>query len=172
MNSILLRLLGLPTEESASVTGTSIQLAPLVSLTLIILVSLFLGFLSWLAYRSTPEDVPSSRRKIMMIMRIAFFIMLLGLLLRPVIQLNLEREHKRTIAVLIDSSASMSIADPRKSVADRAREAIANGNLEPDAGIESAADSNPVSPATRSTIAAQALNSEKINLMKTLVWRS
>ena len=168
MNSILLRLLGLPTEESASVTGTSIQLAPLVSLTLIVLVSLFLAFLSWLAYRSTPEDVPSGRRKLMMIMRAAFFVMLLGLLLRPVIQLNLEREHKRTIAVLIDSSASMSIADPRKSVADRAREAITNGQLEPDAGIESAADSNPVTPTPRSKIAAQALNSEKINLMENL----
>ncbi|MEC7862168.1 MAG: vWA domain-containing protein, partial [Verrucomicrobiota bacterium] len=168
MNSILLRLLGLPTEESASVTETSIQLAPLVSSTIIIVIASLLGFLSWLAYRSTPEDVPSSRRKIMMIMRAAFFVMLLGLLLRPVIQLNLEREHKRTLAVLIDSSASMSIADPRKSVADRAREAITNGKLEPDAGIENAADSAPVTPTTRSTIAAQALNSEKINLMENL----
>ena len=124
MNSILLRLLGLPTEESASVTDSSIQFAPLVSAPIIILIALSLGFVSWLAYRSTPEDVPSGRRRIMVIMRATFFIMLLGLLLRPVIQLDLEREHKRTLAVLIDSSASMSIADPRKSVADRAREAI------------------------------------------------
>ena len=166
MNSILLRLLGLPTEESASVTGTSIQLAPLVSSTIIIVIALLLGFLSWLAYRSTPEDVPSSRRKLMMIMRVAFFVMLLGLLLRPVIQLNLEREHKRTLAVLIDSSASMSIADPRKSVADRAREAITNGKLKPDAGIEATTDSVPVTPTARSTIAAQVLNSEQLNLMK------
>ena len=126
---MLLRLLGLPTEESASVTDTSIQLAPLFSSTIIILVAVFLGFLSWLAYRSTPEDIPSSRRNLMMIMRAVFFVMLLGLLLRPVIELNLEREHKRTLAVLIDSSASMGIADPRKSVADKAREAITNGKL-------------------------------------------
>ena len=168
MNSILLRLLGLPTEESASVTDSSIQFAPLVSATIIILIAMSLGFVSWLAYRSTPEDVPPGRRRIMVIMRATFFIMLLGLLLRPVIQLDLEREHKRTLAVLIDSSASMSIADPRKSVADRAREAITNGKLKPDAGIEAVADSAPVTPTTRSTIAAQALNSEKINLMENL----
>ena len=40
----------------------------------------------------------------------------------------------------------MGIADPRKSVADKAREAITNGKLKPDAGIEAAVDSAPVHP--------------------------
>ena len=42
------------------------------------------------------------------------------------------------VMLLIDSSASMGIADPRERPEDRARAAIAAGTLAPDAGLASA----------------------------------
>ena len=39
----------------------------------------------------------------MTFMRMVFFAMLLGLLLRPVLKLTLKREEQRTLAVLVDA---------------------------------------------------------------------
>ena len=172
MNSILLKLIGVPSDETSSITGISIQLAPIVSPIILILAAILLIACSWFFYKSTPEDVKPSRRRTMLLMRIVFFILLLGLLLRPIINLDLERDHKKTLAVLIDNSSSMGIADPRTNIEDRAREAIANGILDPDAGIKSAPDPTPKSPSTRAQIAEQALKNEKLNLLKSLEKKS
>ena len=168
MNSILLKLIGVPADEISSVTGISIQLSPVVSPILIAITALILGIFSWSFYKSTPEDVKKSRRRGMLIMRIMFFILLLGILLKPIISLDLERDHKKTLAVLIDSSSSMGITDPRTDIKDIAREAIANGNLEPSASLDSSPKTLPQSPSSRIKIAEQALKNEKINLLKRL----
>lgn len=168
MNSILLKLIGVPADEISSVTGISVQLSPVLSPTLIAITALILGIFSWSFYKSTPEDVKKSRRRGMLIMRILFFILLLGILLKPIISLDLERDHKKTLAVLIDSSSSMGIADPRINIKDIAREAIANGTLDPSASLDSSPDTLPQSPSSRFKIAEQALNNDKINLLKRL----
>ena len=168
MNSILLKLIGVPADEISSVTGISVQLSPVVSPILIAITALILGIFSWSFYKSTPEDVKKSRRRGMLIMRIIFFILLLGILLKPIISLDLERDHKKTLAVLIDSSSSMGITDPRINIKDIAREAIANGNLDPSASLDSSPDTLPQSPSSRFKIAEQALNNDKINLLKRL----
>ena len=168
MNSILLKLIGVPADEISSVTGISVQLSPVVSPILIAITALILGIFSWSFYKSTPEDVKKSRRRGMLIMRILFFILLLGILLKPIISLDLERDHKKTLAVLIDSSSSMGITDPRINIKDIAREAIANGNLDPSASLDSSPDTLPQSPSSRFKIAEQALNNDKINLLKRL----
>ena len=168
MNSILLKLIGVPADEISSVTGISVQLSPVVSPILIAITALILGIFSWSFYKSTPEDVKKSRRRGMLIMRILFFILLLGILLKPIISLDLERDHKKTLAVLIDSSSSMGIADPRINIKDIAREAIANGTLDPSASLDSSPDTLPQSPSSRFKIAEQALNNDKINLLKRL----
>ena len=165
MNAILLKLIGVPADEISSVTGSSIQLSPIVSPILIAIVALSLAALSWFLYRSTPEDVKNSRRRGMISMRIIFFILLLGLLLKPIITLDLEKDHKRTLAILIDNSLSMGITDPRTDTKDIAREAIANGSLDPTNNLESQPDSIPQSPTSRFKIAEQALSNEKINLL-------
>ena len=165
MNAILLKLIGVPADEISSVTGSSIQLSPIVSPILIAIVALSLAALSWFLYRSTPEDVKNSRRRGMISMRIIFFILLLGLLLKPIITLDLEKDHKRTLAILIDNSLSMGITDPRTDTKDIAREAIANGSLDPTNNLESQPDSIPQSPTSRFKIAEQALSNEKLNLL-------
>ena len=168
MNSILLKLIGVPADEISSVSGISVQLSPVVSPILIAITALILGIFSWSFYKSTPEDVKKSRGRGMLIMRILFFILLLGILLKPIISLDLERDHKKTLAVLIDSSSSMGIADPRINIKDIAREAIANGTLDPSANLDSSPDTLPQSPSSRFKIAEQALNNDKINLLKRL----
>ena len=137
MNSLLLKLLGLPTEDASSVVDFSWRFAPLLEPAIIALAAVVLAVIAWLAYRSTPEDISAKHRRIMTLMRMIFFIMLLGLLIRPVLELTLKREEQRTLAVIVDASASMGIVDQRTSAEDRARVAIAAGTLNPEAGLES-----------------------------------
>ena len=172
MNSILLKLIGFPTDETSSITNITIQLAPLVSPIFLILAAIALVGCSWFFYKSTPEDVRTSRRRIMLLMRIIFFILLIGILLRPLINLDLERDHKKTLALLIDNSSSMGIADPRSNIKDRVREAIAKGTLDPRAGLESEPDQIPKTPSTRAQIVEKALKNEKLNLLKSLEKKS
>ena len=168
MNSLLLKLLGLPTEDASSVVDFSWRFAPLLEPAIIALAAVVLAVIAWLAYRSTPEDISAKHRRIMTLMRMIFFIMLLGLLIRPVLELTLKREEQRTLAVIVDASASMGIVDQRTSAEDRARVAIAAGTLSPDAGLESPppADSSPA-PA-RSKVAEMALSNPQLNLIESL----
>jgi hypothetical protein len=168
LNSLLLKLLGLPTEDASSVVDFSWRFAPLLEPAIIALAAVVLAVIAWLAYRSTPEDISAKHRRIMTLMRMIFFIMLLGLLIRPVLELTLKREEQRTLAVIVDASASMGIVDQRTSAEDRARVAIAAGTLNPDAGLESPppADSSPA-PA-RSKVAEMALSNPQLNLIESL----
>jgi len=168
LNTLLLKLLGLPTEDTSSVVSVSWGIAPLLEPAIIALAALGLAVVAWFAYRSTPKDISARHRWIMTLLRMVFFAMLLGLLLRPVLKLELKREEQRTLAVLVDASASMAIVDQRTSTEDRSRVAIASGKLKPDAGLDSPppGDSSP-SPA-RSEVAQMVLENPELNLIESL----
>lgn len=168
MNALLLKLLGLPTEDTSSVVDFSWRFAPLLEPFIIALAAIGLAVIAWLAYRSTPEDISAKHRRIMTLMRIIFFIMLLGLLVRPVIELTLKREEQRTLAVIVDASASMGIVDQRTSSEDRSRIAIAAGTLKPDADLDSPPPSDSSPNPTRSQVAEMALSNPQINLLESL----
>ncbi len=168
MNALLLKLLGLPTEDTSSVVDFSWRFAPLLEPFIIALAAIGLAVIAWLAYRSTPEDISAKHRRIMTLMRIIFFVMLLGLLVRPVIELTLKREEQRTLAVIVDASASMGIVDQRTSSEDRSRIAIAAGTLKPDADLDSPPPSDSSPNPTRSQVAEMALSNPQINLLESL----
>ena len=168
MNALLLKLLGLPTEDTSSVVDFSWRFAPLLEPFIIALTAIGLAVIAWLAYRSTPEDISAKHRRIMTLMRIIFFVMLLGLLVRPVIELTLKREEQRTLAVIVDASASMGIVDQRTSSEDRSRIAIAAGTLKPDADLDSPPPSDSSPNPTRSQVAEMALSNPQINLLESL----
>ncbi len=69
-------------------------------------------------------------------LRIAACIVLTLLLARPVIRLTREEPVRQPLAVLVDGSESMSVADRREDVADRVRAGIASGSLSPDARLD------------------------------------
>ena len=104
----------------------------------------------------------------MTLMRMIFFVMLLGLLVRPVIELTLKREEQRTLAVIVDASASMGIVDQRTSSEDRSRIAIAAGTLKPDADLDNPPPSDSSPNPTRSQVAEMALSNPQINLLESL----
>lgn len=168
MNALLLKLLGLPTEDTSSVVDFSWRFAPLLEPFIIALAAIGLAVIAWLAYRSTPEDISAKHRRIMTLMRMIFFVMLLGLLVRPVIELTLKREEQRTLAVIVDASASMGIVDQRTSSEDRSRIAIAAGTLKPDADLDSPPPSDSSPNPTRSQVAEMALSNPQINLLESL----
>ena len=168
MNALLLKLLGLPTEDTSSVVDFSWRFAPLLEPFIIALAAIGLAVIAWLAYRSTPEDISAKHRRIMTLMRMIFFVMLLGLLVRPVIELTLKRQEQRTLAVIVDASASMGIVDQRTSSEDRSRIAIAAGTLKPDADLDSPPPSDSSPNPTRSQVAEMALSNPQINLLESL----
>ncbi len=168
MNALLLKLLGLPTEDTSSVVDFSWRFAPLLEPFIIALAAIGLAVIAWLAYRSTPEDISAKHRRIMTLMRMVFFVMLLGLLVRPVIELKLKREEQRTLAVIVDASASMGIVDQRTSSEDRSRIAIVAGTLKPDADLDNPPPSDSSATPTRSQVAEMALSNPQINLLESL----
>ena len=93
--------------------------------------------------------------------------LLLGLLLRPVLALTLEREDRPLVALLVDSSKSMSLVDPRDAAEDRARAAIAGGALAPDAGLAKTPPGDAAAT-SRAEIASAALGNDKIALLSDL----
>ncbi len=168
MNALLLKLLGLPTEDNASVVDHSWGIAPLLNPPIIAVAAIALAIIAWFAYRSTPRDISARYRRAMTFMRMVFFAMLLGLLLRPVLKLTLKREEQRTLAVLVDASASMSIVDQRTSAEDRSRAAIASGKLKPDAGLDTPPPAAPSPAPARFQIAESALSNPELNLIESL----
>ena len=84
----------------------------------------------WLSYRWVPAELSSGRGVILGFLRAAFLVLLLGILLRPVLTLSLERKIRQTLLVLVDTSRSMAIADPRVTEEDIKSAAIAKGHLD------------------------------------------
>ncbi|NIP96542.1 MAG: hypothetical protein GWO24_25160, partial [Akkermansiaceae bacterium] len=62
-------------------------------------------------YRGCSRDVKTWRWRFLSMLRIAFFALLVSLLLQPVLLLTLERVVPRTLPVLVDATGSMGITD-------------------------------------------------------------
>lgn len=127
--SWLLRLAGVPSGESGvrdvrfGFEGIDTGLA------LVLLAALVAGS-AWLYLRG-PGELSRTKRLILVTLRAAFFACLLLLLARPVVQLTRDQPARATVLALVDTSASMDIADTRSAPADLARAAIAAGVLPP-----------------------------------------
>ncbi len=167
MTSFFLKLLGLDSADAEAVSGMSFHLRPAVPWLAIGLAAAFLIFVAWWLYRSTPKDVAPGRRRLMTALRTIFFLLLLGIILRPILSLSVEREARRTLVTLVDSSSSMGIADPRENPDDRARAAIASGDLAPDAGLGTA-PAEGAEPVTRQSLASDVLSNEQLGLVAKL----
>src|SRR5207244_229674 len=98
-------------------------------------IAAILATIVWRTYRRT-ETASVPRRVTMASLRGAFLILLLVILLRPTLQLTIDRAARRTVAFLFDASASMSIADQRPDRADSMRVALARDLIDPTRGLD------------------------------------
>lgn len=85
---------------------------------------------AWLYLRG-PGDLSRTKRIALAALRALFMAGVLLVLTRPVLQLTRDEPARATLLALVDTSASMDLADPRANPADLARAAIATGDLAP-----------------------------------------
>lgn len=139
MLNLLLRLLGARAEDAVNIAKAEFAFRGGIKPGWLFLLFALLGFAAWLSYKRAPLMLSPGRRYLLTGLRIAFFGLLVALLLRPVLELTIEGRVRRAVAVLIDASASMQIKDPRLATEDRKRATIAFASQhkgEPAARIE------------------------------------
>jgi hypothetical protein len=92
------------------------------------------------AYARADEQLSRGRRWTMAGLRMALICLILLLLVQPVLRLVVEGQIRRSMLFMLDSSQSMTIADPRTSSDDIKRAMIAEGLLDPTLGLNQPAD--------------------------------
>ena len=141
MTELLLRIFGVKMENAAQISGVQLVLRNSGAIGWIILLAVLLGAMTWWSYwRDAREWVSPARRRVLTALRITLFILLLLILLRPVLAFTIEGTIRRTLIQLIDTSASMKIADPRFDEADKKRAALATGALDIRKGLDQPLD--------------------------------
>src|SRR5207244_2273569 len=96
---------------------------------------------------------------------------ILLLLMRPILSFTVEGSVRRLLVLLVDTSASMQIKDPRLSPEDQKRAAIASDLLDPAKGLSQALDptqSKSLEQVARVDVLKRALKNERLNLLPLL----
>jgi len=167
----ILKLTGATVETGSEVIGSQLEFHGGVEWGWIALLVAAFAVVIWISYRWLPAELSSGRGAILVFLRAAFLVLLLGILLRPVLTLSLERKIRRTLLVLVDTSRSMAIADPRVTEEDIKRAAIAKGHLDAENGLtqnleEGRAEEFKLLP--RTNILQNVLSNEQLNLLPEL----
>ena len=173
MSDWILKLTGSTVEAGSEVVGYGVETAGGIAWGYIALLAVLLTTVVILSYRWMPAEQTPARKWILVFLRLAFLALLLGILLRPVLTLELERQIRQNLLVMLDSSRSMGIADPRVSDDDLKRAAIAvgAGDHDPKLGLEGDLDAGTIAEVealTRTNILRRVLRNEKLNLLPDL----
>jgi len=171
MTELLLKFLGTRVEDALSVTNTSLALRGGVALPWIVLAALVLGVLTWWSYAATPQVISRPRKFLLTALRLVFFALVLGLLMRPILALTVEGSIRRSLVMLIDDTASMQIKDPRLDANDQKRAAIAKNILEANKGLNQNLDRSrgrEIDQIARVEVVKGALKNPRLNLLPRL----
>ncbi len=171
MTELLLKLLGTPMDDALAISKTSLAFRGGVPLPWIIFGALVLGILTWWSYAWTPQTISRPRKYLLTSLRLVFFLLVLGLLLRPILALTVEGSIRRSLVMLIDESSSMNIKDPRVDAADQKRAALARNILEPDKGLGqplNAVRAREVEQMARVEVVRSAMKNPRLNLLPRL----
>src|SRR5205823_10645298 len=125
------------------------------------------GILYWLYYNS-PPNLSLARKSLLAGLRILFIGLILLLFLRPILSFTVEGSVRRLLVLLVDTSASMQIKDPRVASEDQKRAAIARDLLDPVKGLSQGLDQNHVSEVeqmARVEVLKGILTNERLNLL-------
>jgi len=136
MSDFLLRLFGIQTTGASRLVAWQPALHG-INPAYVLVAALLLGTLVFWMYRRSAWELSATRRAVLTALRAVFLLLILGLLLRPVLAVTFEQSIRRSLLILIDTSASMSqIQDQRTDEKDLKRAAIARGLLDPAAGMD------------------------------------
>ena len=133
----VLRLFGLKTTGAGKITDTAVNFHG-VNPAWVFIAAVLLTVLVFWMYRRAAEHLSMFRKLTLATLRGLFLLMILGLLLRPVLTIAFEQTVRRTLLVLIDTSASMGELKDKRSDSpdDLKRVAIAKGVIDPSGGLK------------------------------------
>jgi hypothetical protein len=169
--NLLQYLLGIPFQHGARIVHVNTALRGSIGWGAFASIALVLcGLVIWM-YQIAGRGISPLPRYTLAGFRVAFILLLLLLLKRPVVQLTLEGSIRQTLLVLIDGTRSMSIPERRTDDADVKRAAIARGILDPGAGLDQPLGNNAaiaLAHSTRLQILQSVLLNNRLNLIHTL----
>src|SRR2546423_11528843 len=102
----VLRLFGLKTTGAGKITDTAVNFHG-VNPAWVFIAAILLTVLVFWMYRRAAEHLSMFRKLTLATLRGFFLLMILGLLFRPVLPIAFEQTVRRTLLLLIDSSARM-----------------------------------------------------------------
>src|SRR4051794_15656887 len=121
-------------------------------------------------YFTESMKLGTGRRLLLAGLRALVLCALVFLLCKPVAGRDVKSEKSRPVVLLADNSQSMTQKDPRPSVADKVRLAIATDKLPPDHGITAPGGAEALSAErpTRAEFARAAFTNKRLDLVKKL----
>ncbi len=165
----LLRLFGVPVSDNIQVSEINVAFHGISPSTALIVAAIIIAATVW-TYLSTTPRLKNWQKTLLAALRCLLLAMIVLMLMRPVLLLTVEGTIRRSLLVLIDSSASMQIKDLRQDNDDLKRAAIAKGSIDPKGGLTQSlpADTSSISQLSRADIAKAMLTNSRLQLLDTL----
>src|SRR5688572_13001536 len=169
MNDLFLKLLGVPAEQVSRIADSRLRFRGDVDPVWIIFAAAALGMMVFLMYRKAAPELSPVKKYVLATLRTVFLVLILLLLLRPVLRFDFEGSVRRELVMLLDTSTSMKIEDPRSDADDLKRVALIKGPLDPLKGLkQDLATSARVEKIARFDLYRAALKSERLNVLPRL----
>jgi hypothetical protein len=170
MYDFFLKLLGVPVDQVARITDSRLRFRGDVDYFIwIIIAAIVLGVMVFLMYRKAAPELSPVKKYTLATLRTVFLFLILLLLIRPVWAFVIESTVRRELVVLVDSSTSMKIEDPRSDTDDLKRVAIAKSQLDPTKGLNQTVSQTPGNDKiSRLDLVKTILKSDKFDLMPRL----
>jgi len=171
MTGLLLKLFGARVDDAVHIARTSLAFRGGLGFGWFFLLLLGLGAgFAWM-HRSSPPGLSVARKITLASLRILFVGLILLLLMRPILSFTVEGSVRRLLVLLVDTSASMQIKDPRVQADDQKRAAIGKDLLDPAKGLAQALDPNLLKQTehvARIDLLTSVLKNERLNLLPLL----
>jgi len=165
----MLKLFGIQVADGIKVSDISLAFHGFSPGTALLIGLITIAATIWIYLRTTPQ-LSMLRKVTLIVLRSVLLAMILFMLMKPVLLLTVEGFIRRSLLVLIDSSASMQIKDLRQDPADLVRAGISKGVLDPKGGLTQAASgsADSASQMSRSELMKSMLTNDKLQLLTKL----
>lgn len=169
MYDFFLKMMGVPSEQVSKIVDNRLHFRSDVDPMWIILTAVILGVMVFLMYRKAAPDIPPFKKYLLATLRTVFLFLILLMLMRPVWAFVIESSIRRELVILVDSSTSMKIEDPRSDTDDLKRVAIAKGQLDASKGLTQPLNQTPgLYKISRLDLVKTVLHSDKLDLLPRL----
>src|SRR5260221_12350544 len=171
MTGLLLKLFGAQVDDAVHIAKASLAFRGGIGMGWFVLLLLGLGGIFAWMHRSSPSSLSVARKTALASLRILFVGLILLLLMRPILSFTVEGSVRRLLVLLVDTSASMQIKDPRLDPDDQKRAALGKGLLDPAKGLAQSLEGGQlkeVEQIGRMDLLKSILKNERLNLLPRL----